>query len=224
MACASQAMISANSYVFTSPKLLKKCYKLNKTRQFSFFTVRASSDDPEDCNEEDCAPDKEVGKVSMEWLAGDKTKVVGTFPPRKQGWTGYVEKDTAGQTNIYSVEPAVYVAESAISSGTAGSSADGAENTAAVAAGFALIFVAAASSIALQVGNNSPPVKTADYSGPTLSYFINKFKPPEIIQAAAPSLTESPSSVLPESSAPDVSQIEVQSDIPLDYSSLSTTS
>lgn len=40
----------------------------------------------------------------MEWLAGDKTKVAGTFPPRKRGWTGYVEKDTAGQTNIYSVE------------------------------------------------------------------------------------------------------------------------
>lgn len=40
----------------------------------------------------------------MEWLAGEKTKVVGTFPPRKRGWTGYIEKDTAGQTNIYSVE------------------------------------------------------------------------------------------------------------------------
>lgn len=40
----------------------------------------------------------------MEWLAGEKTKVVGTFPPRNRGWTGYVEKDTAGQTNIYSVE------------------------------------------------------------------------------------------------------------------------
>lgn len=40
----------------------------------------------------------------MEWLAGEKTKVVGTFPPRRRGWTGYVEKDTAGQTNIYSVE------------------------------------------------------------------------------------------------------------------------
>lgn len=46
----------------------------------------------------------QVGKVSMEWLAGEKTKVVGTYPPRKRGWTGYVEKDTAGQTNIYSVE------------------------------------------------------------------------------------------------------------------------
>lgn len=40
----------------------------------------------------------------MEWLAGEKTKVVGTFPPRKRGWTGYVEEDTAGQKNIYSVE------------------------------------------------------------------------------------------------------------------------
>lgn len=48
---------------------------------------------------------KQVGKVSMEWVAMDNTKVVGTFPPRKpRGWTGYVEKDTAGQTNIYSVE------------------------------------------------------------------------------------------------------------------------
>ncbi|XVF82471.1 hypothetical protein PTKIN_Ptkin16aG0051300 [Pterospermum kingtungense] len=224
MACASQAMISANSYAFASPKLLKKCYKLNKTRQFSFFTVRASSDESDDCNEEECAPDKEVGKVSMEWLAGEKTQVVGTFPPRKRGWTGYVEKDTAGQTNIYSVEPAVYVAESAISSGAAGSSADGSENTVAVAAGFALILVAAASSIVLQVGKNSPPVQTADYTGPTLSYYINKFKPPEIIQAAAPapSETESPSSALPESSSPEVSQIEVQSELPSESSSPST--
>lgn len=42
--------------------------------------------------------------MSVEWLAGEKTRVVGTFPPRTRGWTGYVEKDTAGQTNIYSVE------------------------------------------------------------------------------------------------------------------------
>ncbi|XP_022764691.1 uncharacterized protein LOC111309932 [Durio zibethinus] len=217
MAYASQAMISANSYVFTSPKLLKKGYKLNMTRQSSFFTVRASSDESEDCNEEECAPDKEVGKVSMDWLAGDKTKVVGTFPPRKRGWTGYVEKDTAGQTNIYSVEPAVYVAESAISSGSAGSSADGAENTVAIATGLALIFVAGASSIILQVGKNSPPVKTADYTGPTLSYYINKFKPPEIIEAAAPI-------ELTESSAPEVSQIQVQSELPPESSSLTTTS
>jgi len=46
----------------------------------------------------------------MEWLAEEKTKVVGTYPPRrKQGWTGYVEKDTAGQTNIYSVEVRIFL-------------------------------------------------------------------------------------------------------------------
>lgn len=47
----------------------------------------------------------------MEWLAGEKTKVMGTFPPtkRERGWTGYVEKDTAGQTNIYSVEVSCFI-------------------------------------------------------------------------------------------------------------------
>jgi len=30
----------------------------------------------------------------MEWLAGEKTKVTGTFPPKKKGWTGYAERDT----------------------------------------------------------------------------------------------------------------------------------
>ena len=46
----------------------------------------------------------QVGSLSAEWLAEERTRVVGTFPPRKKGWTGLVEKDTAGQTNIYSVE------------------------------------------------------------------------------------------------------------------------
>jgi hypothetical protein len=47
----------------------------------------------------------QVGSLSAEWLAEERTQVVGTFPPkRKKGWTGLVEKDTAGQTNIYSVE------------------------------------------------------------------------------------------------------------------------
>ncbi|TXG61827.1 hypothetical protein EZV62_013190 [Acer yangbiense] len=73
-----------------------------------------------------------VEKVSVEWLAGKKMKLVGTFPPKKRGWTGFVEKDTAG------------------------SSSDGAENTIAVAAGIALISIAAASSILLQVGKNAP--------------------------------------------------------------------
>ncbi|GKU91397.1 hypothetical protein SLEP1_g5278 [Rubroshorea leprosula] len=213
MACASQAMLSSNRCAFCSAKFLKGSRKSHKTRPpFSLVTVRAASED--DCNEEECAPDKEVGAVSGEWLAKEKTTVVGTFPPRRRGWTGYVEKDTAGQTNIYSVEPAVYVAESAISSGNAGSSAAGAENTIAVTAGLALISIAAASSILLQVGKNQPAgVQTTEYTGPSLSYYINKFKPPEIIEAAAPSVRESASSVTGGSSAPEVSQIQVQAEI-----------
>ncbi|KAJ0101139.1 hypothetical protein Patl1_05706 [Pistacia atlantica] len=157
-----------------------------------------------------------VGKVSMEWVAGEKTKVVGTFPPRKRGWTGYVEKDTAGQTNIYSVEPAVYVADSAISSGTAGSSSAGAENTAAIASGLALISIAAASSILLQVNKSAPPpLQTAEYNGPSLTYYINKFKPPEIVEASVPSETESSSPVQPEITTQEAPQIQVQSEYPV---------
>lgn len=155
----------------------------------------ASSPDESDCNTEECAPEKEVGNLSVEWLAGERTKVVGTFPPKK-GWTGYVEKDTAGQTNIYSVEPTVYVAESAISSGTAGTSTEGSENTVAVTTGIALFSIAAASAVLLQVGKNQPPVQGPDYSGPPLSYYITKFKPAQqTVEAsvATPALQSSPS-------------------------------
>ncbi|KAF3434231.1 hypothetical protein FNV43_RR25334 [Rhamnella rubrinervis] len=211
MASAAQAMIAANTFTctfltHTRTSSFKRCHRANH----NLLTLRASSEDT-DCNVEECAPDKEVGKVSMEWVAGEKTKVVGTFPPRRRGWTGYVEKDTAGQTNIYSVEPSVYVAESAISSGTAGSSADGAENTAAIAAGIALVFVATASAILLQVGKNPPQVQTVQYTGPSLSYYINKFKPQEIIQFSVPSEAESSSLAQPESSdAPSTFQVESQ--------------
>ncbi|XP_073004676.1 protein MAINTENANCE OF PSII UNDER HIGH LIGHT 1 [Typha latifolia] len=205
MACTTQSMISANSCVFPSQRIPRKL--LQRARGNSrLLTVSASSGAEEsDCNVEECAPDKEVGKISVEWLAGEKTKVVGTYPPKKKGWTGYVEKDTAGQTNIYSVEPTVYVAESAISSGNAGSSSEGAENTAAVAAGFALIAVAAASSILIQVSKNQPPVQTTEYSGPPLNYYISKFKPVQMVEASvAPELQTPPSieaSVPPESSS-----------------------
>lgn len=89
----------------------------------------------------------------------------------------------------------VYVAESSISSGSAGTSSDGAENTAALAAGLALISIAAASSILIQVGKNSPPVTTTKYSGPPLSYYVNKFKPaaaPEALPAPAVEAQSSP--------------------------------
>ncbi|GMN58496.1 hypothetical protein TIFTF001_027598 [Ficus carica] len=209
MACgttAAQAMLATNAFPNQRSFFnLSRSHRVGLIHQNSrLLTVRTSSEDS-DCNVEECAPEKEVGKVSVEWLAEEKTKVVGTYPPRKRGWTGYVEKDTAGQTNIYSVEPAVYVAESAISSGSAGSSADGAENTVAIAAGIGLVSVAVASLILLQVGKNIPPlVQTAEYSGPSLSYYINKFKPEEIIQASVPS-------VQPETPAPELQQIQVES-------------
>lgn len=105
------------------------------------------------------------------------------------------------------------MAETAISSGSAGTSADGAENTAAIVAGLALISVAAASSVLLQVGKNDPQVQTPQYSGPALSYYIDKFRPLEIIQASAPSLPEPVASVAqPESPEPEVSQVQVNSD------------
>ncbi|KAK1617584.1 hypothetical protein QYE76_023101 [Lolium multiflorum] len=167
--------------------------------------------DDSECNDVECAPEKEVGSLSMEWLAEERTQVVGTFPPKKKGWTGLVEKDTAGQTNIYSVEPAVYVAESAISSGTAGTSSEGSENTAALVAGLALIVVAGASSILIQVSKNQPPVQTP-YSGPPLSYYVAKFQPaaaafsvepsPPVVEAAAPEETPSDSPTLEASAAP----------------------
>ncbi|GAA0156067.1 hypothetical protein LIER_13644 [Lithospermum erythrorhizon] len=161
----------------------------------------------------------------MEWVAEERTRVVGTYPPHKKGWTGYVEKDTAGQTNIYSVEPAVYVAESTISSGIAGSSSDGAENTAAIAAGIALISIAAASSILLQVGKNPPPqVQITEYSGPSLSYYINTFKPPEVIQASVVAdpetvvSAETETSVLAsqEISATDAPEVQIPGKVQLD--------
>ncbi|KAL5539354.1 hypothetical protein UlMin_044108 [Ulmus minor] len=183
IAVASFVPISRSSsslqFVCSNPNPIRR-------RSNSFRTAASQYQDDSDCNDDECAPDKEVGKVSVEWLAGEKTRVVGTYPPRKRGWTGYVEKDTAGQTNIYSVEPSVYVAESAISSGTAGSSSDGAENTAAIVAGLALISVAAASSILLQVSKNPPLLQTPQYNGPSLTYYINKFKPQEIVQPSPP--------------------------------------
>nr|XP_023875347.1 protein MAINTENANCE OF PSII UNDER HIGH LIGHT 1-like isoform X2 [Quercus suber] len=106
MACALQAVIAAaNTCTFPTQRFFhSKYHSVSKRSSSLFFTVRASTEEDPDCNDEECAPDKEVGKISGEWLAGEKTRVVGTYPPRKKGWTGYVEKDTAGQTNIYSVE------------------------------------------------------------------------------------------------------------------------
>ena len=111
--------------------------------------------------------------------------------------------------NWHAFQPAVYVAESAISSGNAGTSAEGAENTAAIAAGLALVSIAAASSILLQVGRNTPPqVQTLEYSGPSLSYYVNKFKPEERIEASVPL---EPEKSIPSETAPGVPQVSVES-------------
>lgn len=231
MACAaSQSMLCANSCLSPNHRNLKKSTSRWLKANTRLFIANASpssssTSEDEDCNVEECAPEKEVGKVSMEWLAGEKTKVAGTFPPKKRGWTGYVEKDTAGQTNIYSVEPAVYVAESAISSGSSGTSSDGAENNAAIAAGLALISIAAASSILLQVNKKGPQVQTVEYSGPPLSYYISKFKPAGIVEASVlPEPQSSPTveaSVPPEATGSSTMEVSAPSEPQITPSALS---
>lgn len=132
--------------------------------------------------------------------------------PAGRKWTGYVEKDTAGQTNIYAVEPTVYVAESVLSSGEAGSSTEGTSNTAAVAFGFGLAAIASAASVLLTVGKNAPVSLTeaVGYDGPPLSYYVSKFSEAPVIEAAgvvaedsvaAPELTDGTGVVDEEASA-----------------------
>lgn len=104
-------------------------------------------------------------------------------------------------------QPSVYVAESAISSGSAGTSSEGADNTVAVAAGLALISIAAASLVLLQVDKNGPQVQSAEYSGPPLNYYISKFKPASIVEAAV--IAEPPSSPAVEASVPN-SEVQVE--------------
>ncbi|TVU29704.1 hypothetical protein EJB05_21283 [Eragrostis curvula] len=224
MACPAQYMLSASGCIFLRSKPQASLVRgslagiggVSSSRQFLLTCNASSSPSPSspppappqdsDCNEEECAPEKEVGSVSAEWLAEERTQVVGTFPPKKKKFTGLVEKDTAGQTNIYSVEPTVYVAESAISSGTAGSSSEGAENTAAIAGGLVLITVAAASSILIQVSKNQPQVPAANYSGPPLSYYIAKFQPEPV---AAPPV-EAPAPDAPVEVAPETAPAEAE--------------
>jgi len=152
---------------------------------------------PEECNEEECAPVKEVGKLSMDWKSEDNSRVKGTYPPMARSerkWTGYVEKDTAGQTNIYAVEPTIYVAESAISTGTAGSNSGGSGGILAVVGGIGLVAIAGAAAVLLTTGKNASPAKS--YSGPPLSYYVSKFSAqttsPPAFSAKVPPIPEYP--------------------------------
>lgn len=172
------------------------------------FAIKAVSA-PEECNEEECAPEKEVGKVSLEWKAEESTKVLGTYPPMssKRKWTGYVEKDTAGQTNIYAVEPTVYVSENVISSNTAGDSSTGSEQTLVVSVGLALGLLVGAGVVLQWVSNTPVASDASSYTGPSLSYYIQKFKPVSSITTtsvkaaalpqAAPSIADEPAIELP---------------------------
>lgn len=65
MACASQALIAANSCAFPSQRAIRKSQKLfNQNASNLVFMVRASSEDT-DCNVDECAPDKEVGPIEF---------------------------------------------------------------------------------------------------------------------------------------------------------------
>ncbi|XP_020248275.1 uncharacterized protein LOC109825791 [Asparagus officinalis] len=104
--------------------------------------------------------------------------------------------------------------ESAISSGSAGTSSSGAENTAVITVGLALISVAAASAILLQIDKKAPQVQSTEYSGPPLSYYIGKFKPASIVEAAV--ISEPQSSPIVEAFAPSepetASNVQVEGD------------
>ncbi|CAM6105633.1 unnamed protein product [Calypogeia fissa] len=119
--------------------------------------------------------------------------------PTGRKWTGYVEKDTAGQTNIYAVEPTVYVADSVLSSGEAGSSTEGTSNTVGLALGFGVVALAGAAAVLLIAGQNAPVSVTEEvgYNGPPLSYYVSKFSKAPVEAAVtiedsvtAPELTE----------------------------------
>nr|BAK01047.1 predicted protein [Hordeum vulgare subsp. vulgare] len=108
MACPAQSMLSASSCVLLRSSKPQQATiprgGINGNSRFLTVSCNASSSpDDSECNDVECAPEKEIGSLSVEWLAEERTKVVGTFPPKKKGWTGLVEKDTAGQTNIYSI-------------------------------------------------------------------------------------------------------------------------
>eukprot|EP00249_Psilotum_nudum_P008113 c21050_g1_i1 orf=158-820(+) len=183
MACNTSCYLAPTRLLRSSPAFSLPLLKLGtvgfvKARRLACPSVKAVSA-PEDCNEEECAPTKEVGKISKEWVAEDNTRVSGTYPPlsrqQMRRWTGYVEKDTAGQTNIYSVEPTMYVAENEIGSDI--STDDANQNTLAISFGLGSIIIAGATSVLVLVGNNSPEQQSQDflYTGPSLSYYIQKF-------------------------------------------------
>eukprot|EP00897_Mesotaenium_endlicherianum_P008725 jgi/Mesen1/7881/ME000420S07027 len=122
-------------------------------------------------------------------------------------YSGYVEKDTAGQTNIYSVEPTIYVADSAFSTSTRGSSSEGSSGTLTIVSFLAVAVVSGAAAVLFTVGKSPVAAPEDSYSGPPLTYYIQKFSGVEApAEFSAPAISE------PES-APAVSEPEPASPI-----------
>ncbi|GJP39949.1 hypothetical protein CLOM_g24265 [Closterium sp. NIES-68] len=90
-------------------------------------------------------------------------------------YTGYVEKDTAGQENIYAVEPTIYVGNS----GSSGVVLNVVGAAAALAGAVAVLFA---------LGSSAPAPQEETYSGPPLSTYVRKFEAelaPAPVQAPA---------------------------------------
>ncbi|GBG65303.1 hypothetical protein CBR_g50344 [Chara braunii] len=182
----------------------------------------------EECNDASCAPEKEVGKVSLSWEAQEKTKVTGTFPPMSKPsaaassssslpppppapsarvWTGYVEKDTAGQTNIYSVEPTVYVSDQPMSSTTLSAGIGGLLALLGVCG--ALLFVATSKPPPTVEPTSTAPVERLDKGSGRSEVKRARalgLNLPEDFPEAAPE----PVSATPSSSEPEAADLEAE--------------
>eukprot|EP00270_Netrium_digitus_P008596 TRINITY_DN2583_c0_g1_i1.p1 TRINITY_DN2583_c0_g1~~TRINITY_DN2583_c0_g1_i1.p1 ORF type:complete len:224 (-),score=52.64 TRINITY_DN2583_c0_g1_i1:299-970(-) len=106
-------------------------------------------------------------------------------------WTGYVEKDTAGQKNIYSVEPTVYVADSAFATSTRGTSTTGVSGTLTTSAFVGLAAVSGAAIVLFSLGG-APAPTTVTYDGPPLSYYVKKFSDEAAATALQAAVLEAP--------------------------------
>jgi hypothetical protein len=172
------------------------------------FTVRAGEEvGTEQSGKVEAGESSSSSSSSNNGSNGSTTSYSPSTPfPTGRKYTGYVEKDTAGQTNIYAVEPTVYVSDSVFSSGEAGStSAEEASNSAGVAFVFGLVAIASVATILFTVGKGASGPNTVAYNGPPLSYYISKFSP--AVEAENAIQAEAPVSVEDSVSAPALSEV-----------------
>eukprot|EP00271_Cylindrocystis_brebissonii_P015048 TRINITY_DN36979_c0_g1_i1.p1 TRINITY_DN36979_c0_g1~~TRINITY_DN36979_c0_g1_i1.p1 ORF type:complete len:219 (+),score=35.85 TRINITY_DN36979_c0_g1_i1:76-657(+) len=106
---------------------------------------------------------------------GESSNSPAPLPGTGRKFTGYVEKDTAGQENIYAVEPNVYVSESAISTNSAGDSSEGSGGTLLISGFLAVAAIAGATAVVVSSDRLRAPAEQA-YTGPPLSFYVQKFK------------------------------------------------